>query len=152
MIVEIDVSELKIGHYVVDIVRQQGTYNLTNSGHVKSEAVVHNLAAKGVETLLIDTSKTLVKTEQNKNKNPLKRETTEPPPVIREIKKAKKLFNESKEIQKKVFEDALHGRELNVAPIMDIAEKTIDTVFKNPDALACVINIRNKDGTWFTPH
>lgn len=145
MIVEIDISELKIGQYVVDIVQQQGTYSLTNSGHVKSTAVINNLAAKGVETLLIDTSKTLVDKVKEKNKNPLKKESSDPPPVIREIKKAKKLFNESKEIQKKVFEDALHGRELNVAPIMDVAEKTIDTVFKNPDALACVINIRNKD-------
>jgi HD-GYP domain-containing protein (c-di-GMP phosphodiesterase class II) len=147
MIVEIKISELLKGHFVVDITKQQGTFNLTTSGHIKSTKVIDNLRSKGVESILIDTSKTLtfdangnITADENKKSPAIKSS-----PVILEITKAKKLFNESKKIQKQVFADALHGRELNLAPVVEITNQTIDTVFKNSDALACVINIRKKD-------
>ncbi|WP_448549046.1 HD-GYP domain-containing protein [Thalassotalea fusca] len=142
MIVEVEISELEIGQYVVDIVRQKGTYSLTQSGHVKNEAVIQNLIAKGVESLLIDTSKTLVLDEEQGTATTKEAERS---PVILEINKAKKLFHESKVIQRQVFEDAQLGRELNLSPVIDITNKTIETIFKNPDALTCVISIRKKD-------
>ena len=151
MIIEVNISELALGNYVVDIVKQSGTYNLTSAGHIKNQAVIDALKKKGVETLLIDTSKQLNFDQSVKSSQPP--EDTRPPekhehadvPVILEISKAKKLFSESKQIQRKIFEDAQSGRELNLAPVVDITNKTIDTVFKNPDALACIINIRKKD-------
>lgn len=150
MIVEIKISELVKGHFVVDIVKQQGTFNLTNSGHIKNTKVVENLRAKGVESLLIDTSKTLTfDFSGNIIGNEKKAEKVKPErqnsPIILEITKAKKLFNESKEIQRQVFADAQQGRELDLTPVIEITNQTIDTVFKNADALACVINIRQKD-------
>lgn len=150
MIKEIDISELKAGHFVVDIVKQQGSYNLTSAGHIKNEDVIKNLCKRGVESILIDTNKTKV-TKHNKkvtesHKAPALNDNKNiATPIIKEIKQAKKLFHQSKEIQKKVFEDAAHGRELNLAPVIEITNKTISTIFKNPDALACIINIRNKD-------
>jgi len=140
MIVEIHTSELIIGHYVVDIVKQQGKFDLTHEGHIKSVAVIQNLIAKGVETVLIDKSKT--KTADN---NQAAVKSSEQSPVILEISKAKEIFNESKAIQKKVFADAQSGRNLDLDPVIDVTNKTIDAIFKNSDALACVINIRNKD-------
>jgi len=140
MIVEIHISELIIGHYVVDIVKQQGNFDLTHAGHIKSLAVIQNLIAKGVETVLIDKSKT--KTADN---NQAAVKSSEQSPVILEISKAKEIFNESKAIQKKVFADAQSGRNLDLDPVIDVTNKTIDAIFKNSDALACVINIRNKD-------
>jgi HD-GYP domain-containing protein (c-di-GMP phosphodiesterase class II) len=149
MIVEIKISELIKGHFVVDIIKQQGTYNLTSAGHIKSTKVINNLASKGVESLLIDTSKTLSFDESSSTKGNKEKTATKAieknAPIILEIKKAKKLFNDSKEIQRKVFADAQQGRELNLTPVIEITNQTIETVFKNSDALACVINIRQKD-------
>ena len=148
MIVEIKISELMKGHFVVDIAQQQGTYNLSSPGHIKNINVIGNLRSKGVESLLIDDSKTLtfdsagniignekIKTESSTNTSP----------IFLEITKAKELFNESKNIQRQIFADAQQGRELNLTPVIEITNQTIDTVFKNADALACVINIRKKD-------
>jgi len=149
MIVEIKISELVKGHFVVDIVKQRGTFNLTNAGHIKNTKVIDNLRIKGVESILIDTSKTLTFDEQGhvigatEEASPNKESNNSP--IILEITKAKQLFNESKNIQRQVFSDAQHGRELNLTPVIEITNKTIDTVFKNADALACVINIRQKD-------
>ncbi|NQZ88413.1 MAG: HD-GYP domain-containing protein [Colwellia sp.] len=148
MIVEIKISELLKGHFVVDIAQQQGTYNLSSPGHIKNTNVIDNLLSKGVESLLIDDSKTLtfdiagnIIANDKMSTEPLKSVS----PVLLEITKAKELFNESKNIQRQIFSDAQQGRELDLAPVIEITNQTIDTVFKNADALACVINIRKKD-------
>ncbi|NQZ21641.1 MAG: HD-GYP domain-containing protein [Colwellia sp.] len=149
MIVEIKISELVKGHFVVDIVKQRGSFNLTNSGHIKSAKVIDNLRSKGVESLLIDSNKTLTFDDKGhvisaiEGAPPSKENNNSP--IILEITKAKKLFNEAKNIQRQVFADAQQGRELNLTPVIEITNKTIDTVFKNADALACVINIRKKN-------
>jgi HD-GYP domain-containing protein (c-di-GMP phosphodiesterase class II) len=147
MIIEINITELMVGHFVVDIVKQQGSFNLTNASHIKNEKIIQNLLHKGVESLLIDTSKTLTNNiEIVDKKSAIQRHSDDNNrPVILSVTKALKLFNEAKNIQKKVFEDALLGKELNLTPIIGVTNKTIDTIFKNPDALACVINIRKKN-------
>jgi HD-GYP domain-containing protein (c-di-GMP phosphodiesterase class II) len=148
MIVEIKISELVKGHYVVDIVKQQGSYSLTNAGHIKNDNVTDNLKAKGVETLLIDNSKTKHYYADGSEKiiepeDPVASDSSHP--IILEITKAKKLFQESKAIQQQIFSDAQQGKSLNLTPVLEVTNKTIETVFKNPDALACIINIRKKD-------
>jgi len=148
MIIEIKITELGLGDYIVDIVKQQGNYSLTSAGHVKNEQIIDALTKKGVQTLLIDTSKRLSNSpakQANDSHTENEESASHNVPVILEINKAKKLFSESKEIQKRIFEDAQNGRELNLAPVVEVTNKTIDTIFKNPDALACIINIRNKD-------
>ncbi len=135
MIVELKLSEVSIGHYVVDIATQSGSFTLSAPGHIKSDAVILHLKSKGVESVLIDKSKT----KQLKSA-PKDRET-----IAAEVKQAKVLFDQSKSIQKKVFADALNGCDLDLEPVIDITNKTVDTVFNNPDSLACVINIREKD-------
>ena len=49
MIKELSVTELQVGHFVVDIAKQHGHYNLTQSANIKSDGVIQNLIAKGVE-------------------------------------------------------------------------------------------------------
>jgi len=138
MIVEVKITELYQGHYVTEIMSQTGTFSLSSPGHIKSNAVVNHLKNKGVLSVNIDKSKTLqVKAVAEAPKD---RAT-----IAAEVKQAKAIFNESKSIQKKVFADALSGCELDLAPVVDITNKTVDTVFNSPDSLACVINIREKD-------
>ncbi|WP_206485166.1 HD-GYP domain-containing protein [Thalassotalea sp. G2M2-11] len=141
MIVELEISKLKVGHYVVDIVNQSSNFSLSQPGHVKTDAVIQHLINKGVKTVLIDKSKTLF--PNKKAATPPQR--TDNASVVFNVQKAKQIFSESKEIQKKVFADAQEGLALDVEPIIDITDQTINEIFKNSDALACVINLRNKD-------
>lgn len=133
---ELSVTDLKVGHFVVDIVQQSGKYHLTHADHIKSELVIRNLIAKGVVSVMVDLDKSeyqrQVKSTANKS-------------IIADVYEAKKLFDESKNIQRKVFEDAVNGRPLDVEAITEITDNTIKEIFQNSDALACVINIRNKD-------
>ena len=144
MIAAKKISELLPGHYVLEITEQTGSYTLTHPGHIKSDSVIQGLAKKGVISVNIDTDKTLV---INKAPIPAENKTIVFPqtPVIRDLNKAKKLFNESKQVQKQVLLDVQNGRQLDLAPVSDITSKTLDAIFKDPDALACVINIRKKN-------
>jgi len=141
MITEIDIADLKVGHYVAEISKQEENFSLTHPGHIKSDLVIKNLIAKGVKQVKIDTSKTKVLDNCNTPLNTVNQKRL----LIKNVIKAKAIFNESKAIQRKVFEAAQHGKALDLAPVFEITNNTIDEVFKNSDALACVINIRNKD-------
>ena len=141
MIEEIKIKTLRVGHFVVEIVQQQGSYNLNSAGYIKSTDTIKNLTNKGVETVNIDSSLTKPASADKKSNN----NRSKKPSVIVEMDKAKALFNESKELQKKMFADAQQGLALSLDPVIELTNKTIDAIFENPNALACVINIRNKD-------
>jgi len=140
MLIEKNLSELAVGHYVTKISKQSGNYTLQSPGHIKNFQVIDNLFNWSVQSVIIDTSKTILakRPKQNiiKNEQVIKAE---------QIKEAKKIFNESKTIQKKILNVALSGAPINLEPVIDITNKSIDTIFNNPDSLACILNIREKD-------
>lgn len=141
MIIKVSISDLQKGHFVVDIAEQHGSYNLTRAGHIKNNSVVRALKAKGVKSVLIDTTKTIddalhVELPEQQEKSG---------PVILEVTKAIKLFNEAKKLQQQICLDVQQGRTINIGPIVETTKQTIAAIFKNPDALICVINIRNKN-------
>lgn len=132
---EIDISELKVGHYVVKIVKQLGNFNLSSSGHIKNTKVINNLKNKKVLSVLIDDSKTLNSAATIDVKAKL----------TIEIKHAQAIFNESKKIQQTLFSQAISGADIELTPVIDVCNKSIDAIFNNPDSLACIVNIRAKD-------
>ncbi|MGB1263081.1 MAG: HD-GYP domain-containing protein [Cognaticolwellia sp.] len=141
MIIKASISDLKIGHFVIDIAEQDGSYNLTRAGHIKNNAVISSLLAKGVTSVLVDTAKTIgdaltVELPEQHEKSG---------PIILEVAKAKKIFSSSKKLQQQIFHDVLQGRPINTVAIIDTTKHTVDAIFKNPNALTCVINIRNKN-------
>ena len=141
MMIKVAISDLKKGHFVVDIVEQHGTYNLTRAGHIKNNDIINALKAKGVKSVLIDSTKTI---DDALSVNlPEKHEKSGP--VILEVTKAKKLFDESKKLQQQILTDVRQGRTINIGPVIEATKNTITSIFKNPDALICVISIRKKD-------
>jgi len=133
MIIEIQLSELNVGHFVTDIAKQNGTFTLSAPGHIKSINVINNLRSKQVISVLIDDSKTL---------SPPSKSRAE---ISAEAKQAVEIFNESKDIQKKLFAAALNGTAVDLESVVDVTNKSVDAIFNSPDSLACMINIREKD-------
>jgi len=141
MLIEKELSELTVGHYVVKIVAQEGNFSLTAAGHIKSQAVINHLISKKVHRVLIDDDKTILPPQ--KSPKPELKSASEK--KIQELKQAKQIFNQSKAIQKKLFSDALSGSSLDLSPVVDVTNKSIDAIFNSPDSLACMLNIRAKD-------
>ena len=148
MIVEVGIEKAELGLFVVDIVAQAGNYQLKQSGHIKSQAVIANLAKHGVQTILIDTSKTLL-VEQHANGEHIftepKTNNTYIEPLAFEVNDAKSLFTASKKIQRQVLENIINDTPIDLTPVKEVTNAAVDAVFKNPDALSCVLNIRIKD-------
>ena len=141
MLIEKELSELTVGHYVVKIIQQEGCFSLTAAGHIKSKAVINRLKSKNVYRVLIDDSKTLLPSNieeiVNSDNNSIVNN--------KNLKHAKAIFDQSKSIQKKLFHDALSGSCLDLSPVVEVTNKSIDAIFNSPDSLACMINIREKD-------
>lgn len=160
MIIEKDIARVSVGSYVVSIAKQRGTNKIKQQGWIRNLNVIEKLIELGVERVLIDTSKRLneeISESSDKIEQlataPTKQKNTSLPPRKTPIKesfaesigKAKAIFHESKQIQKKIFDNALCGRQIDLAPIKEITHLTTEAIFENPDALACIINIRKKD-------
>jgi len=142
MIVEKKITELNVGHYVTKIAKQQGNFSLKAPGHIKSAQVINHLKNKKVISVLIDDSKTILNQSTTiLTDTPTKDKST----ITVEIKEAKAIFNESKKIQKALFSQALSGMPVDLAPVIEVTNKSVDAIFNNPDSLACIIDIREKD-------
>ena len=58
---------------------------------------------------------------------------------------AKNTFDDAKQAQSKILDDIQQGKSIDPGPIKEITNQSIEAIFENPDALTCVLNIRNKD-------
>lgn len=170
MIVELSISDLTVGMYVVDITVPKDKFTLARETWVTEQRVIDALRQKGVEKLLVDPTK--AKVPQSVSSKPALFTSKEPKPVSRktfaakrkvfantnkpskplrrslfkdEVRQAKQLFDESKAIQQRLFLDAKNGVPLSLEPVQEVTNRSIEMIFDNPDALACVINIRHKD-------
>ncbi len=144
IIIEKDLTDLAVGHFVVKIAKQSGNFSLGASGHIKSNKVIEHLKNKNVISVFIDERKTLINTQKKESSNSIKPKKDRAT-ITAEIKQAKEIFNESKVIQKELFANALSGASINLTPVVDITNKSIDAIFNSPDSLACMVNIRAKD-------
>ena len=144
MIVELNVSELAVGMYVVEITEPKNKFHLAEQGWIAKQQVIDGFKRKGVEKLLVDTSKRrLAATEVTQSAAP--KPPQRPSGFKQQLTQAKRLFEESKAIQARLFDDAKNGVPLSLEPVKSVTEQSISAIFENPDALACVINIRHKD-------
>ena len=138
MFVDLQIADLEIGMYLVEIIEPKGKFQLVEGGLIKTEKTIKSLQKKGVLLVSIDP----------KRAQPVAiREQSSPDKALfqKQIAKAKSVFNESKSIQKKLFSDAENGSPLDLSSVNNITDESIDLIFKNPDALSCVLNLRNKD-------
>ncbi|GAW97042.1 MULTISPECIES: HD-GYP domain-containing protein [Colwellia] len=141
MLIEKELAELTVGHYVVKIIHQANNFSLTAAGHIKSTAVINHLKSKKVYCVLIDESKTITPSDTQAESLLAKPSQNN----VKELKQAKEIFNQSKAIQQKLFNDALSGSSLDLLPVIEITNKSIDAIFNSPDSLACMLNIREKN-------
>ena len=145
MIVEQDISNVRVGMYVLDIAFPKGQFHLTKASWLESESVIEGLKNRGVQRLLIDMSKTREASVMMSQVIAAPVVETITPSFAEQVARARVVFDESKNIQKKLFHAAKNGHELDLASVNKVTDESIDMIFKNPDALSCVLNIRHKD-------
>jgi len=166
VIVEKDIYQLAVGSYVVEIAKQKGDFKIKKSGWVRDFKSIEFLIKKGVLRVKVDTSKHLEesenkvygllseqpveRTEEKPKQTKLDKNKTKPvkpksDDFPQRLVSAKKTFDDAKQAQSKILEDIQQGKSIDPGPIKNLTNQSIETIFENPDALTCVLNIRNKD-------
>ncbi len=145
MIIEKKLSDLAVGHYVVEIKLQDSNYILSSPRHVKSTAVINNLIKKGIKSVLIDDEKTIEQPNTTEPVNNVLSQLSSNELTSEKVKIAKDIFSESKTIQHKIFSDAKNGCDIDLESISKVTNKSVDVIFNNPDSLTCLVNMRKKD-------
>lgn len=145
MLVEHDIADICVGMYIVEITVSKQKYRLAKPAMLENELVIDALKRKSVEKLIVDISKSRVKSKYSETVTLVPSKKVYEHVFNQEADKARSVFNEAKRIQYKLFHNAQKGIPLELAPVQKIATESTEIIFNNPNALACVLNIRNKD-------
>ena len=173
MIVEKDISQLAVGAFIVDIVEQTGKIKIRNPGWVREFSAIEKLIKEGVKRVKVDTSKHLQAEQEDDSVGAATDKDTEQGSVskineqsfnsaqaasaVNEYEKkikayfgerlieAKQVFDEAKAIQAGVLDEIAKNRPIDIQGVSRFADKSMDIIFQNPDALTCVLGIRVKD-------
>jgi len=139
MLIEQEISELVIGSYIVAVTKPGDKYQMSGLGWIKSETTLEILRQKGVQRVMIDISKQRGQAFLSLPDRHAKAG------LFADLAKAQELFTQSKEVQRKLLQDVSLGREVDLQSVAEVTSGTVEAIFDNPDALACVINARIKD-------
>ncbi len=150
----INIQDAAVGMYVLAVSRQQGNVAVKSEGWIRSEQMLAQLKQKGVLELHIDPDRQLE--DASTAAAPVATTPTEiavepvhpgRPKVklTQELNKAKHLYQQARDLQRKAFADIATGKSIDAEPFRQCAEGFIESVFRNQDALLCMSRIRDKD-------
>ncbi|MBY5993408.1 HD-GYP domain-containing protein [Ferrimonas balearica] len=147
MIKTLPVSQVTLGMYVVDIpghpmmaIRQQG--------YIRNPEMLTLLRKQGVKQVLIDTSRSERATPvatPSAPKAPLKSSAPQKATLKEELPRARKLYNQARQLQQRMMHDIKLGQQLELEPVERMADQFIESVFRNMSALNCLRLIKDKD-------
>ena len=147
---QVKIQYLEIGMYVVGIAQQTNPNQIKRMGHVTSRQQIQELISQGVLVVWVDPSRTL-----NKKQAEVKTESPTPSPSesgnerpgnrTPQEQRIRRLYQEAKHIQGKLFKTLKKGEEVQVAELEAITDDLVDCIFENRDALFCLARIRDKD-------
>lgn len=146
----INIQDAAVGMYVLAVSRQQGNVAVKSEGWIRSEQMLAQLKQKGVLELQIDPDRQLADpTVVTTTPTEAAIEPVHPgrPKVklTQELSKAKHLYQQARDLQRKAFADIATGKSIDAEPFRQCAEGFIESVFRNQDALLCMSRIRDKD-------
>jgi putative nucleotidyltransferase with HDIG domain len=146
MFKKISIDELTPGMYVEAIAEKSAQCRVAQKGYVKTRASIEKLKKSGVISVIIDTGKFLAaKPNQEDEVVPHRREQGKAKSFEQRVAQARLLYKKAKELQHKALESLSEGRAIDLEPFVELADKFIDSLFEDQDALMLAAMIRNKD-------
>ncbi len=158
MIKRIATSELRIGMFIHDLDCGWMEHPfIKNKFKIENSQVVQKIASAGIRHVYIDTGQgkdveeapTLQEVDQD-----LQRQLEEavndadserPVSVAEERDRAQRLFREATSVIRNLMEDTRVGKQVEVASLNPVAEKMVQSAFRNHHALTGISRIKTKD-------
>ena len=151
------ICDIKLGMFVVAVTKQKGDIHF-KPGMVSNEATCRSLQSMGVLEVKIDLSRSKHQQEvliDNPESNLAPEEQVQEVLTSTEKtesrKRAQKLYAEAKILQTKLLDALKNGEVVDIAPLEEMADEMVDSIFKNPDAMVFLSRIREKD-TYLMEH
>jgi HD-GYP domain-containing protein (c-di-GMP phosphodiesterase class II) len=148
-VIKVLVSRLAIGMYVTAIESTKGSVSVANPGQIKNQEALLKLKNSGIQSVWVDVERSAQSCGLKKSAaepikgNPLARKAT----PTRASKKAqvKAILDEAKNLVRKVLSETFEGKAVEVGPFEVIADKMIESVMDDADAMKCISALRTKD-------
>lgn len=151
------IRDIKLGMFVVAVTKQKGDIHF-KPGMVSSETTCRSLQSMGVLEVRIDLSRSkhqqeilLENPESNLAPEEQEQEILTATEKTESRKRAQKLYAEAKLLQTKLLDALKNGEVVDIAPLEEMADEMVDSIFKNPDAMIFLSRIREKD-TYLMEH
>lgn len=147
--IKLPVSKLALGMFVTAIDKNNSSIAIGNAGQIKSRDAIVKLKKNNIDFVWVDIERSaegcgLKKiAQQEVPGKPLAKKAL----ATREVKQAqaKQILDEAKGLVKKVLSETFEGKAVEVAPFEAVADKMIESVMDDADALKCISALRTKD-------
>lgn len=153
----VTILDIKLGMFVVAVTKQKGDIDF-KPGMVSNESTRRALQSMGVLEVKIDPARSKHQQNgliENPESNLAPEEQVDVVPTSKEKaearKQAEKLYSEAKILQVKLLDALKNGEIVDIAPLEEMADEMVDSIFKNPDAMVFLSRIREKD-TYLMEH
>ncbi|WP_026375116.1 HD-GYP domain-containing protein [Aestuariibacter salexigens] len=143
----VSIDELQIGMYVYEIAEYKSEISIKARGRVLKRDAISTLKKKGVQTLVIDLSKSrhVTDNERPKEKDNAARKVHTRTSFSAEINRACQLHDEGKLIQQTLLESVKQNSFFDKHVPKDFCSQIVNSINRNPNALLCMTKIREKD-------
>ncbi|MCC2606369.1 HD-GYP domain-containing protein [Planctobacterium marinum] len=150
-LVVVPIDKLAVGMFVEAVHQQDGDLKIKTQGKVTTENAISILKTKGIISLIVDMERSDVARDTERDVDTDTNETERAEHVRGsvsledELTQASALYEEAKKLQKKLLHSIQAGLPVNFQPIKDVSEKFVNSLDRNPNALLCMIHLRQKD-------
>lgn len=159
MIKRIPITSLKVGMYIADLNNDWIPHNNDKRrGVVRKEDTIEKIKRLGVAQVYIDSSKGLdcndgepIDEVDQQNETLLQHAGGLKPhlhpyaALEDEMIVAKRIHAETQGLVGNLMQDVKLGKAIDLAPVHELADNIQESVFRNPNAMACLGRIREKD-------
>ena len=150
---EIPLSQLKPGMYVVSITKGDSGVSIKSEGYILNQTTIARLKKSEIKRVVIDPTKekkaeSIDRVLPDISSTPLRKKTNKSDtqvPLELEMKKANKLYNDAKGLQKKILTSIADGKQFDFDEVQQSTDAIVDSIFRNHDALSCMSRLRMKD-------
>ncbi|MCG7544515.1 HD-GYP domain-containing protein [Pseudoalteromonas sp. MM17-2] len=170
MLISLPISELKTGMFVDRVNKQaQGaSIKIKTRGMVRDASIIKRLLSEGVEELTIDFAQSDIPIPTHLKPKSKKEHTGESQDIASQAEKPKlsdrdhsqatleqefliasTCYDQSLGKLRAMYNELTSGMQVNMALLSGIADDIVDSVFRNPDAMAALTLLRDRNSyTW----
>jgi HD-GYP domain-containing protein (c-di-GMP phosphodiesterase class II) len=150
MLKTIHISELQIGMYVTQVVKQEGTFRVKSSGRILNPEAIQKLHDKGIIELEIDLAKSRLEAAEDDDV-PLDEVNAAGLTYSEQLAHALKVYDHAKIIHGRLMLRISKGKHANIEDVQQISKELVAKVFECDEAIS-ILTLLSENDSYFLEH